>query len=145
MSITEELRGWAFAHKDGTRIDTESYGYDRLIAIADRIEAKLEDYIPLPKDADGQTIRVGDRLDGYNKTVEVVELRYGRSGWVLISRDGNAYADTFAFAHAKPDSWERIVGEVYALGYEDGEECSTVQNNFDYFVERCKRLAGDAE
>ena len=58
-----------------------------------------EGYVELPKDAHGEYIRVGDTLDGYGKTIEVVEMRYGRGGWVLISRDGSGYADTFAFAH----------------------------------------------
>ena len=57
------------------------------------------DYTPLPVDADGVTIHAGDVLDGYGKTIEVVELRYGRSGWVIVSRDGNAYADCAAFSH----------------------------------------------
>ena len=64
-------------------------------------DAELAEHglVELPKDAHGEYIRVGDTLDGYGKTIEVVEMRYGRSGWVLISRDGNGYADTFAFTH----------------------------------------------
>ena len=104
MSITDELREWA-----EDRIPNAE-----LAAIADRIDAEheamlgdarkhvYEGYVELPKDADGECIRIGDKLDGYGKTIEVVELRYGRSGWVLISRDGNGYADTYAFVHRKP-------------------------------------------
>jgi len=58
-----------------------------------------EGLIRLPKDAGDEYIHVGDVMDGYGKTIEVVEMRYGRSGWVLISRDGNGYADTSAFTH----------------------------------------------
>lgn len=56
-------------------------------------------WVKLPVDAEGVPIHVGDVLDGYGKTIEVVDMRYGRSGWVLIGRDGNGYADTLAFAH----------------------------------------------
>ena len=74
-------------------------------------------WIRLPKDADGEPIRAGDVLDGYGKTIEVVEMRHGRSGWVLISRDGNGYADTFAFTHHAPtveDVLREFANEVYA-------------------------------
>jgi len=66
--------------------------------LAELVGRWIDGAVELPVDAEGEVIHVGDELDGYGKTIEVVELRYGRSGWVLISRDGNAYADTFAFA-----------------------------------------------
>jgi len=66
-------------------------------------------YVMLPKDATGEPIHAGDVLDGYGKTIEVVELRYGRSGWVLISRDGNGYADTFAFTHHHEPTVEDVL------------------------------------
>ena len=88
--------------------------------------------------------KVGDTLDGYGKTIEVVELRYRRSGWVLISRDGNGYADTFAFTHHHADSWERIIEDACkraADGYPDNGGCIAMTD----LVARCKALAGDAE
>ena len=76
-----------------------------------------EGWVQLPVDADGVRIHVGDVLDGYGKTIEVVELRYGRSGWVLISRDGNGYADTFAFTHHHAPTVEDVLREfAYGLG-----------------------------
>lgn len=72
------------------------------------------DYTALPLDADGVPIHVGDVLDGYGKTIEVVELRIGRSGWVLISRDGNAYADCAAFAHHHAPTVEDVLEEFVA-------------------------------
>ena len=84
------------------RVDAE---HEREVTMA-RGEAVTElghkvvsEYVKLPVDGDGVTIRVGDTLDGYGKTIEVVEMRYGRGGWVLISRDGSGYAGTFAFGH----------------------------------------------
>lgn len=69
------------------------------------------DYTPLPVDADGVPIHVGDVMDGYSKTIEVVELRIGRSGWVLISRDGNGYADCAAFTHHHAPTVEDVLRE----------------------------------
>lgn len=99
-------------------------------------------YVMLPKDAKGEPIHVGDTLDGYGKTIEVVELRYGRSGWVLISRDGNGYADTFAFTH-HADSWECIIEDAVNVHGNGFNPCWTDER--DALVARCKALAGDAE
>lgn len=76
-------------------------------------DAELAEHglVRLPVDGDMVTIRVGDTLDGYGKTIEVVEMRYGRGGWVLISRDGSGYADTFAFAHHHKPTVEDVLRE----------------------------------
>lgn len=84
---------------------------DHINGILDGIEREVADMVPLPVDADGVPIHVGDMLDGYGKTIEVVEIRYGRSGWVLISRDGNGYADTFAFTHHHAPTVEDVLRE----------------------------------
>ena len=112
MSITDELREYALGWDEGNRVRRD------LTAIADRIDSEM---VELPKDADGEYIRVGDTLDGYGKTIEVVELRYGRGGWVLISRDGNGYADTFAFAHHHEPTVEDVLQKLLeqAVGYSD--------------------------
>ena len=70
-----------------------------------------EHYQLLPEDADGVPIRVGDTLDGYGKTIEVVEMRYRRGGWVLISRDGGVYAGMFAFEHHHAPTVEDVLRE----------------------------------
>lgn len=78
----------------------------------ERMERDLcECYVVLPVDADGVPIHAGDVLDGYGKTIEVVEIQYRRSGWVLISRDGNGYADTFAFTHHHERTVEDVLEE----------------------------------
>ena len=83
-----------------------------LVCYIDNIEREVADMVPLPVDADGVPIHVGDVLDGYGKTIEVVELRYGRSGWVLISRDGNGYADCAAFSHHHAPTVEDVLADV---------------------------------
>jgi hypothetical protein len=122
MSITDELREWMRI------VLTDD---DQAYAIADRIDAEHErqlevlyrdmsdaEYVKLPVDANNEYIRPGDVMDGYGKTIEVVELRYGRSGWVLISKDGNGYADTLAFVHHHEPTVEDVLRE-FALACED--------------------------
>ena len=134
MSITDELRKEARGF--GRYVYTAPQA-DCLTAIADRIDAEHEAacaeaygngvmsvpialdesaWVKLPVSEDGETIHVGDTLDGYGKTIEVVEMRYGRSGWVLISRDGSGYADTFAFAHHAPTVEDVLREFAYGLG-----------------------------
>ena len=127
MSITDELREY-FGKSKGMFTD-------HVLAIADRIDAEHErqlgvlyrdmsdaEWIRLPVDADGVPIHAGDVLDGYGKTIEVVELRHGRSGWVLISRDGNGYADTFAFAHHHAPTVEDVLTE-FGIDWEHESDC----------------------
>ena len=82
-----------------------------LAGYIDGIEREVADMVPLPVDADGVPIYARDMLDGYGKTIEVVELRYGRSGWLIVSRDGNAYADCAAFTHHHAPTVEDVLRE----------------------------------
>ena len=82
-----------------------------LVGYIDGIEREVADIVPLPMDTEGEAIHVGDILDGYSKTIEVVELRIGRSGWVIVSRDGNAYADCAAFTHHHAPTVEDVLRE----------------------------------
>ena len=101
--------------------------------------------VRLPVDADGEYIHVGDTLDGYGKTIEVVEMRYGRSGWVLISRDGNGYADTFAFTHHHEPTVETTLQEMLeqAVGYSDAHTTVALNAIAEYSAKL--RLADDGE
>ena len=97
----------------------------RLEACADKREDVTlwgVDYTPLPVDADDVPIHAGDVLNGYGKTIDVVELRIGRSGWVIVSRDGNAYADCAAFTHHAPtveDVLEEFVARWMETHHDD--------------------------
>lgn len=111
MKSLDELRKF-YEKADGYEMWTPKHKVE-LDSIADRIEAELaKRYVALPLDADGEPIHAGDVLDGYGKTIEVVEIRHGRSGWVVISRDGNGYADTFAFTHHRPPTVEDMLREM---------------------------------
>jgi len=171
MSITDELREWAARELAGRKMARERF--DALTAIADRIDAEHENsmagaaliagvpmtdehmaehgWVRLPKDADGEYICAGDKLDGYGKTIDIVELRYGRCGWVLISSHGSAYVDTYAFSHHQHDTWERIIEDAIGEGMarqrnnDSGEYCERANPmNNDALVARCRALAGDA-
>ena len=93
---------------DEIRKVADEYDVLPLYKLADRIDSEL---VELPKDADGHPVRVGDTLDGYGKTIEVAEMRYGRGGWVLISRGGSGYADTLAFTHRHEPTVEDVLRE----------------------------------
>jgi hypothetical protein len=135
MSITDELRKEARGF--GRYVYTAPQA-DCLTAIANRIDAALEGYIELPKDADGVTIRIGDMMEGYCKTIKIVELRNSGT-WHLVDEFGNEWHDHEAFVHVQPDSWERIIRDAQGdgiLNQIDGRP-----SDFDALVERCKRLA----
>ena len=128
MKSVDKLRNWA----DGLRcvwIDQNDHSIivttcddmppsidcvnlrEHVNGILDGIEREAADMVPLPLDADGVPIHIGDVMDGYSKTIEVMELRYGRSGWVIVSRDGNAYVDCAAFTHHHAQTIEDVLRE----------------------------------
>lgn len=80
---------------------------------ADEIEQEVsERYMPLPVDADGVPIRVGDKLDGYGKTITVTSMRYERFGWILISGEGGGFHDCSAFTHYHKPTVEDVLAEM---------------------------------
>ena len=120
---------------DELRKVADEYDVLPLYKLADRIDREM---VELPKDKDGVPIHAGDTLDGYGKTIEVVELRYGRGGWVLISRDGSGYADTFAFAHHAPTVEDVLRKFAEGLGV-------PVADSYVAAAAAKLRLAGDGE
>ena len=158
MSITDELR--EYTESQIKWLDVSKVHYRKLFEIADRIDAEHEskvgctadewDYwesthIELPKDAHDECIYVGDMMDGYGKTIEVVELRIGRSGWVIVSRDGSAYADTSAFAHHKPPTVEDVLREMlYKAHIYDKREMELLPDLIAEYAAKFQ-LRGDAE
>lgn len=119
-TIGDEIRDWCDRNdENGCGGFVTEYSFEDICDLADRIDREL---VELPKDADGEYIRVGDTLDGYGKAIEVVEMRYGRGGWVLISRDGSGYADTFAFAHHHEPTVEDVLREMADRCYADEDE-----------------------
>lgn len=141
MSITDELRAWAREH----RVLVGGLGLEE---IADRIDEELANYVELPKDADGETIRIGDKVEviGYESgTVAALQLDERR--WSVAVRphgwDTPTAYDAESIRHVKPDSWERIIEDAQADGVRYHNEGKP--SDFDALVERCKRLAGEDE
>lgn len=142
MSITDELREWK--RKLNTRFTPEVVLTMRceINCIADRIDKTLEDYIELPKDADGVPIRVGDKMLTINgRAVEVDAIGVGLfMAWNPDDRHFGAYVANICH-HTQSDSWERIIRDAQGdgiLNQIDGRP-----SDFDALVERCKRLAGE--
>lgn len=164
MSITDELRKVAAKTECANGRCEKLYRGD-LEHIADRIDAEHESacaeaygngvmsvpialdesaWVELPKDADGEYIHAGDVLDGYGKTIEVVELRHGRSGWVLISRDGNGYADTFAFTHHHAPTVEDVLTE-FGIDWEHESDCEDRAALLKEYAAKLRLAGSDVE
>lgn len=101
-------------------------------------------YMLLPKDVDGVPIHIFDLMET-SCGVETVEGVLGDR--FLVLRNGVWITlEAVNFRHAKPDSWERIIGDAIREGIERGttdwhDRTSITEN--DALVARCKALAGD--
>lgn len=161
MAITDELREY-------TKRFLSQWCWDKykLTAIADRIDAEHEaallnvhtdlmaahGWVRLPKDADGEYIHVGDRMELKGSdflfgeaSFEVHSMRCGECGWEVYDRLGDRYAPSLLRHHHAPtveDVLRQFLGECESaanLGYDE-----VPQEVFDDYVKRL-RLAGDAE
>ena len=152
--ITKELRKYAWDKVPSKHLED-------LIDIADAIEQKHEEelakqresvrceiadkfdgWVVPPKDADGDSIHLGDVLEwqGASFTVEVLEI--DEEGW-WTRHDGFSVKCSDA-RHAQPDSWEAIIEA--AVDYGDKRLYTGTKGdkaNIAELVERCKRLAGE--
>lgn len=99
--------------------------------------------IPLPKDADGETIHLGDELEFRNGDRTVRGTVQALSDCWVVFGEGPYYG-VKSCHHVKPDSWEAIIEE--AASYGDKRWFSGTQGDkaiIAELVERCKRLAGE--
>lgn len=121
-------------------------------AVADAVEAELQGYVELPKDADGEYIHIGDELrDAWHeqKQGEVQRLVLDRHGWWLMLKNNceRFYAHGFHEwhnCHHKPPTVEDVLRE-FALACEDaGNAGPEVERIAAEYAKRI-RLAGDAE
>ena len=171
MSITDELREWArryayfkadvmaIADRIDEQAERESEaawrrGYER-----GEDEAEFEDldglrkevqaeWVPLPRDADGAPIRIGDRVRIGRTEFEAIgfgnvtcdEEAYG----VFMQRESGEYEwfNARCLRHIQPDSWERIIRDAIEQGYPDKDADEFAGDfKFSELVERCKKLA----
>lgn len=172
--ITEELRNLA-VYLDSAAVGKSEHGFSpvalRLNRIADHIEQKHDeelmqakadvladcisvanDFIELPKDADGVPIHIGDYLhsdeNGKDFPCRGFELTLMQGvKWWTVECCYDSYSGTSEHVsakschHVKPDSWEAIIEE--AASYGDKRWFSGTQGDkaiIAELVERCKRL-----
>lgn len=161
--ITGELRDWfehAYSYDVG---ETPWFGWkstiEQMLDAIDSIHAALEadnerlrgewDYwesthVELPKDMDGEPIRIGDvmELPTTGETFEVVGIG---DGVLFYVEDGSEQADWTGAStkrHHVPDTWASIIEDAIGDRIEDKAE---FDKELDALVARCKTLAGDAE
>lgn len=156
MSITDELRAYVRGHS-----------WKSLTTIADRIDAEHEKavqeefvrvytsdadmehdgWIRLPRDADNEIVNVGDKLDGYNKTIEVMWLRLGSTGWWIIDEYGKSYACCDAFLHHHEPTVEDVLDEFASAYDRIGGEDEEHQKYLNLIAEYAAKLQlrGDGE
>lgn len=150
--ITEELRDWSMDAHAGWIISRVEL--DALHAIADRIDAEHAEavadalqlrgepdrWFKLPVDADGVPIHVGDVMEWPDgSTFDVVGISANTLFYVEHDFDDSAqWTAAHNKRHHKPDSWERIMDDAEKLAR--GDNAAVME-----LVERCRRLAGDAE
>ena len=148
MSITDELREWVRHIGDNQHLGIlTDFGKQGLTNLADRIDAEhrkalekvaaMVDHdglVELPKDADGETIHVGDVVveDGCGVPYTVMSMTLFEDCWDV----GECGMNPNLCRHVHPDTWERIIEDAANLVRGDNE--SVVE-----LVERCRRLAGE--
>lgn len=170
MSITDELREFARGCAGGMGGDALCHIADRIdaeheanVSTACRLAAGLDNdalakrgYVKLPVDADGVPIRLGDELtNGEDMPAKVRSMMLIEEGWMVSSqpRPGLTVAPNI-LRHVRPDTWERIIEDAisesgweqpkdYEIYYEDSKE--TRDRFVAELVERCRRLAGEAQ
>lgn len=131
-------------------VDTSGGGYvaDALADGLDRVADAMDGMMPLPVGADGEPIRPGDDVwdeDGTQGVVTSLTVGDGRAEAYVMYDDGVARECPDRLTHERPDSFERVVRDAFALG---GWSEEMVGDGPDYSVEdlvaRCERLAGGA-
>ena len=162
MSITDELRKWVHV----SLVGLFSSGWERdLIDIADRIDKEHAEavadalqlrgepdrWVELPVDADGKVICIGDTLKAGSREITVLGIGRCYEGSEEFGVFAQCYEGDYEwfnaeyFSHAKPDSWERIIADAIAEGFERTDVSAPCEVGNDELVERCRRLAGEAE
>ena len=144
MSITDELRKFAWK-------ECPSKFLERVIGIADDIDAALAYHIPLPKDADGETIHIGDKVTWLDEDLvrtvcgfEVLDCD-NDVRWFVRARGICDVGRPDQLHHAQLDSWERIIEDAAKNIYPNGAFNPCWDEVSAELVERCKRLAGEDE
>ena len=109
-------------------------GYDVGFASADDWDDDHADalhkhgWVRLPVDADGEYIRVGDKLDGYKETIVVDEMALQYGSWALVSDDRRAFHCPEAFTHHKPTVEDVL--DKFALEIDDARHIPDADDEY---------------
>lgn len=167
MSITDELRecirtasrSYEDARNPYNDREILHIPEEELTAIADRIDAEYQKAIRelnnladasvlLPVDADGVPIHVGDVMEGekigggFGDPFEVVG--YIMSNGEFEPMDEHKCPRKHVYLrHHQPDSWENIIADAANFALDTQHTAGRI--SLEPFVERCRRLAGEAE
>lgn len=116
----EDTRAWCDKINQTTAVEV-------LKKYLDAIEREVRDnYIELPKDADGEYIRVGDELEGkkigggWCDPFEVTRMSIDIGGWYVYRR-GNCGHTPHLCRHHKPSTVEDVLRE-FALEVDPGAD-----------------------
>ena len=159
--ITKELRDYVWKKVPSRHLED-------LIGIADRIEGRYEecegfarrledaagnreyvtlfgvDYFPLPKDADGETICLADKMQVPKDRTRYVEA-VGPNYFVAWCPEQSRYLiyEGRTAKHLPWDSWERIIRDAMRAAREDKLPFPEAGSEGKALVERCRKLAGE--
>lgn len=117
----------------------------KIDALADAIEQEVaERYVPLPTDADGVPIHLGDVMEFSHFDIKhpVVRTVDGIGKDVFFAwcgERGYQQHDAKRYRHHQPDSWERIIEDAVKMGVYDHDN----EHVKEKLIARCRALAGD--
>ena len=146
-----KAEGYALAHTT-TKQEADAYAemesfHDRLCRASERREDVTlwgVDYMPLPLDADGVPIHVGDVMEWDNGTFTVHELKVTEDGWTTWDEQ-HGYTVHVDVCHHHAPTVEDVLREmlVQAVGYSDANTTVALNTIAEYAAKL--RLAGDGE
>jgi len=110
MKSIDKLLEWA-------ERNASTWGMDEIDEIVDEIESEVEDMVPLPVDADGVPIHVGDVMEWDNGTFTVHELKVTEDGWTTWDEQHGYTVHADECRHHHAPTVEDVLREfAYGLG-----------------------------
>lgn len=139
--LIHELR--SYAHQ---RLFDGSEKYDQhILFLADQIEEEMANYVELPKDADGETIHIGDRVEDNERVARIVLTDGSWEPSVYIEKLPNVLHEYFCneISHYHKPTVEDVLEEFFGkANLPDG-----TQTRAELIAEYAPklRLAGEVE
>ena len=118
--LIHELR--SYAHQ---RLFDGSEKYDQhILFLADQIEEEMANYVELPKDADGETIHIGDRVEDNERVARIVLTDGSWEPSVYIEKLPNVLHEYFCneISHYHKPTVEDVLRDVVTLCHNTWKE-----------------------